>query len=358
MESITIYRCERIFEECSELLNSNLSKKLTLLVTLKGRHDFTERMVKYLHDTQYPFHVLFADGSLEDTTEKFFESVGPLNFSFEYIRYPKDKTLVDFYKKCKDASLEVKTPYVMMADNDDFPIVAGQIKAIEFLENHPDYVGFRGRVPGLYTSNPSEPYAKHCYFTPYYCCSFYLNDKLDFDDPLLRLRSYFKNFSEAYYSVLTAATLKKGMTEIYTHNFKSLHVHETALSCFYLSCGKIKTSNTVTYIRQKFSSTMGANEKPWIESIFYVDLISEIKTTIQILVKSFPKKHRTSSYEKLLDAYICSIKEKHSNTKSAILKKLGRFIVCKGPYVIFLKFLFKLLPQSCCSLSMLGHTKK
>jgi glycosyltransferase domain-containing protein len=139
----------------------SLESKLTLLVHLKDRAAFTQRLCEYFHLTKYPCHVFFADVSLEDENEKIIASFNNANFSYTYHRYPKDLTLSDFYAKVADAASKITTPYVMPFCNDDFPILDSQLKAVEFLENHDDYVGCNGHIfPFFIAPDSSKPYGK------------------------------------------------------------------------------------------------------------------------------------------------------------------------------------------------------
>jgi|GEM_PF-4367388 len=259
-----------------------MTNPLTLLVFLKDRADFTKRFIDYLSFIQYPFHVLFADGSLEDENEKIFKSLGNVNFSYEYIRYPKDQTINHYYQKCVLAIEKVKTPYVMLVDNDDFPIVEGQSEAINFLEKNQDYIGCNGRVGGVMVSpNAQSPYGKWSLYLPLYCYSMDVKVLLDEDDPIKRIRSYLNNFYSIFYSVYRTKNLKSCFKEVLSLNFSDLGIYELFFSYIQLAQGKIHTINTLTYIRQKGSSQAAASQKDWFHRLFYTNWLEDLKAAIQ-----------------------------------------------------------------------------
>ena len=61
------------------------------------------------------------------------------------MRYPFDSSYAHFYAKLADALARVTTPFVVMADNDDFFIPHGLERAVEFLLAHPDHVACGGQ---------------------------------------------------------------------------------------------------------------------------------------------------------------------------------------------------------------------
>ena len=108
--------------------------ELTILLTLKDRPLFTFRWMAYANSIRFPFKVLIADGGKDETVPKVLsDKTNFPNVNYEYIRYPYDVTYAEYYSKVVDALSHVKTPFAVMADNDDFFIVEGLRLAVEFL---------------------------------------------------------------------------------------------------------------------------------------------------------------------------------------------------------------------------------
>lgn len=121
--------------------------KLTIVLLLKDRIQFTQRWMSYAEKIQLPFKILIADGSSDDRAKDLLsdKAVFP-NVDYEYLRYPYDKTLPHFYNKTVDILSKVTTPYALLASNDDFLFIEGLRSAIAFLEDNSDYISARGEI--------------------------------------------------------------------------------------------------------------------------------------------------------------------------------------------------------------------
>ncbi|MGV8948006.1 MAG: TIGR00180 family glycosyltransferase [Candidatus Paracaedibacter sp.] len=258
-----------------------MNNQLTLLVYLKDRSEFTKRFVDYLSAIKYPFPVIFADGSIGNENEVFFTLAKKKDFTYEYIRYPKDETLSDYYAKGASAIKKVKTPYVMLVDNDDFPILEGQLKAIDFLDKNQDYGGCNGRVGGVVV-NPtaSNPYGEKILLLPYYCNSMDRSILLDQETGTKRIKAYLGNFYSIFYSVYRTENLTHTLKKVRELNFSDLGILELFFSYMQLAQGKVHTIDSLTYIRQKGSSQAAASQKDWFHRLFYTEWLSDLKQAI------------------------------------------------------------------------------
>lgn len=266
-------------------------EKLTLVVFLKDRAEFTKRFCVYLSEVKYPFLVYFADGSLSDENEKYLSNLKNVNFSFLYKRYPKDVSLLDYYKKCRLSFSDIKTPYAMIADNDDFPVWEGQLKAVEFLENNPSFIGCNGRVMGIFLSPCTNmPYGKNCLFHPHYCQTMDIPVQLDQEAATQRIESYLKNFYSVYYSVFRTESLVHTSALIEEFNFSELGIHELFFSYSQIAQGKINSIGDVTYIRQKGSSQAAATQKDWFHRLFHTNWLEDSKKTLVSIARSVAEK--------------------------------------------------------------------
>ena len=122
---------------------------LTILLTLKNRALFAFRWMRYANAVRFPYKVLIADGGADERVSEILANRPNFpNVNYEYIRYPYDQTYAHYYAKLVDALARVETPFVVMADNDDFFVVDGLTRSVEFLRNHPDYSSCRGIIGG------------------------------------------------------------------------------------------------------------------------------------------------------------------------------------------------------------------
>ncbi len=124
----------------------NVHDDLTVLLTLKDRVPFTSRWMNYANATCFPFKVLIADGGSDEGASALLADRKKYpNLNYDYVRYPPDRSYPDYYAKIADALGRVSTPYVVMADNDDFFCVDALREAIRFLSDHPDHVSCGGQ---------------------------------------------------------------------------------------------------------------------------------------------------------------------------------------------------------------------
>ena len=86
-----------------------------------------------------PFRFLIADGRVRPPLMEMLENSRELfpHLDIEYVRYPDDASWSRYFAKMHDALRRVRTPYVMLVDNDDFLACAGIESCMEFLDFAP-----------------------------------------------------------------------------------------------------------------------------------------------------------------------------------------------------------------------------
>jgi len=120
--------------------------KLTILLTLKDRAEFTLRWMSYAERTHLPYRVLIADGGMGDEAGRILADQARFpHVDYEYRRFPPDVSYRQYYEKIDEALAQVSTPYVVMADNDDFLFAPVLEQSIRFLDAHPGYIASGGQ---------------------------------------------------------------------------------------------------------------------------------------------------------------------------------------------------------------------
>ena len=116
----------------------------SVLLVLKNRSAHTRRLMNIWETEQFPYKILIADGGndkdLEDTLSD--KSNFP-HVNYEYIKYPFDNNLQQFYAKMSDAVMRIDTDTVSVMDNDDDLSIEGIEKCLEILEDD-SYSSARG----------------------------------------------------------------------------------------------------------------------------------------------------------------------------------------------------------------------
>lgn len=119
----------------------NLKDILTIVIPLKGRPEYTKRILEYSNWINCPFKILLGDGGNENL--KLNKNDFP-DIDFEHIKYPYDKDIQTYSKKMSDLISKVETPLTMMIDNDNFYCLDGVFNIIKFLYENKDFIGGRG----------------------------------------------------------------------------------------------------------------------------------------------------------------------------------------------------------------------
>jgi glycosyltransferase domain-containing protein len=233
-----------------------MAPRLTIVLPLKGRPLFTMRFLFHANRERMPFRFLIADGEvrpplcdiLENAREHF------PNLDIEYVRYPDDTGFSRYFAKMHDALRRVRTPYVMLADNDDFLAPAGIERMVDFLDAHPDYVCCGGSIAGFSLYAPlSAPPGK--LLGPVNRLTYsYTPDSSPQEvrsaDVRARVQSGFHCYW-FFYSVYRPRALELVWKEIVEIDFSNFHALELYSTLRTLTLGKARQDQTVTsYLKQ------------------------------------------------------------------------------------------------------------
>lgn len=125
-----------------------MTERLTIVLPLKGRSPWTFRFLAHAEKLRFPYRLLVADGEVDEVVAEQLSAHRKLfpHVNMEYVQYPDDQSLKHFFRKMADACNRIRTPYAMLADNDDFLCYEGIERALDFLDKHPDYVCARGQI--------------------------------------------------------------------------------------------------------------------------------------------------------------------------------------------------------------------
>jgi glycosyltransferase domain-containing protein len=131
-------------------------RDLTIVLALKDRVEFTWRWLAYAERVALPFKVLVADGGRDEAVPRILADRSRFpNVDYEYVRYPYDASYSEYYAKLSDALNRVRTPYAVLADNDDLFAPAGLKQSLDFLAAHSDYAACGGQW-ALFWVSPSD----------------------------------------------------------------------------------------------------------------------------------------------------------------------------------------------------------
>ena len=238
--------------------------KLTIVLTLKDRIEFTYRWMKYMNDVKCPYKILVADGGESLEIEKHLKNTHNYpNLVYDYIRYPVDENLDLFYKKLANVSSLVVTDYVLWADNDDFFLLDHVKEMIQFLDFNTDYIGARGssidfEIFDEIGNSENIVQGKSYFATELISPSIEQNlsyDRIQFlGENVLQY-----NFYNNWYCLLRSSSISKIFADISSLAHKSPIPLEVLTNLMIVRDGKIKIYPYPYYFRQVGTSQYGGH---------------------------------------------------------------------------------------------------
>lgn len=226
----------------------------TVLLMLKDRFPFTKRWLNYMAAIKFPYKIFIADGSADDQAKRYLEA-NKEKFShldINYVRYPHDENYSVYYKKIADALGKIKTKYVSVSDNDDFYVVDGIARSIDFLEKNADYSSCRGEISSIAIYTPSNrPDLKFLYGkSGSIVYKYYYGESIEFDRSSERVLSHGAKYDPTFYDVHRTGHLKMCFEILRDINPENLYVAEFLTSFLTVASGKIKRLPCLYYVRQ------------------------------------------------------------------------------------------------------------
>lgn len=234
------------------------SAPLTVVLILKGRPTFTRRWLAYAKAyLNYP--ILVADGSSDEDsagTAVLCRELAASGFAVEYVRYPYDANLSLFYSKLADAIGRVRTPYVALADNDDFFWPESLAACVEFLESNPDHVACGGRMVGFTVDDESQGrlYGRRVAFHSPAVSFSSLRQKSAAE----RVRAHFARYHPTWYDVQRVEVLKKAVETLRVADPTNVFLVELWTSFLAAAAGPIGHLPRAYLFRQRDTPTSAA----------------------------------------------------------------------------------------------------
>jgi glycosyltransferase domain-containing protein len=237
-----------------------MTPRLTIVLPLKGRHLFTLRFLWHANKARLPYRFIIADGQVHPELARLLENSNHVfpELDLEYVKYPDDVDFQHYYAKMADVLQRACTPYVKVADNDDFLAHAGLEYCMDFLDAHSDYVCCSGGIGGFSVHTPVHdclervvgPFNKLTYCYAPRDRSVDLNSSSTTDRVLTGLRNTWN-----FYAVFRAPALALMWKEVREMNLTSFTLKERFLAMRALTIGKGRSDPGVfSYWRQYWTS--------------------------------------------------------------------------------------------------------
>jgi glycosyltransferase domain-containing protein len=250
---------------------------LTIILTLKDRSEYTRRWLRYMNDLECPYKILVGDGGTDVDIQAHLEAKNEYpNLDYEYCRFPPDASFADFYNKLLALSGMVTTPYVLLADNDDFYKISLFDSFMKFLDARQEYVGIRGSVVNFWLRDKTNAVLRQPTGVSY-CAIGMPAVGLEQETFIERAEtflggieqfSYFMN----WYCIFRSHALHTTLSTLRDHMPIDDFVYELMFSMLMLQQGRVRVESEESYYRQYGTSiglaTLQASGASTLERMF------------------------------------------------------------------------------------------
>lgn len=302
-----------------------MREDLTILLLLKDRDDFTIRWLEYARKIKIPYKIILSNGGLEsDLNEKLHEKEFHLELDLEYIRYPYDANHAIFFSKVYDSLKKVKTPFVLLASNDDFYFLDALESSISFLKDNLDYSSSRGEIWDFSTSQGGMGRPKSSDHSTYGrmegISKLYHDPSVFGGSAMERVLNFSSRANSTWHDVIRTESLKAAYSALLNSEINDLVLADSLISFFIASRGQIHRGDGLYMLHQCHSemaalTVLHSSPFEWVNS---PDWDSELEKFLDVISLQVSSQDQTSFYEakcRLLKAYI----------KYSILDKMANF---------------------------------
>jgi glycosyltransferase domain-containing protein len=267
-----------------------IKSNVTIVLPLKDRIPYTLRWMNYANVCKLPFKILIADGGKENNLQNILTKESYPNLDFEYLRYPFDRSFSEYYSKLVDVVSKVETPFVVMADNDQFPIKIGIEASADFLQKNSDYIACAGKS----VSCTVRDHNGHSSLQGKVRFTLIRQDKsIEFNTARERIVRQFSNHILTYYDVHRTNVLLDHFRILRILDIKDVYLAEEFLTIWLVASGKIKRVPELSLVRQTNTTSAnpivyGQNDalsrmfiESWSKDFYgYIEVVAEVANSI------------------------------------------------------------------------------
>lgn len=220
--------------------------KVTIIIPTYNRPNYLRRILDYYREEKNDFEIISADSS-SDENKKLNKKIISLfsNLKILYLDNYPDK--INPWYKFADATNYAKSKYCLFCADDDFITLNGINKAVDFLENNPDFVVAHGRYMGFYLKTKKNGEKQFCWRPIYH------QESIISPNPAVRLKSHLSNYlSPTIYAVYRIDFLKMIYKELLSSKVDPLLFGELLPSMITLIYGKMKRLDILYAARQVY----------------------------------------------------------------------------------------------------------
>lgn len=177
----------------------------TLVIPTYNRPTELSRLLHYLAHDNAEFQILVLDSGSSISRNENKNMLKKMDLSVQYIEY--DEKIKPF-DKFSDGVSRVQTPFCQLCADDDLVLVGGISKCIEYLRQNNDY-----KVAHGYYFMFLECKQQGGMDIPF---TLYFSPSIEQQDPILRLKTLFKNYQALTYGVFSTPILNQILNQVRT----------------------------------------------------------------------------------------------------------------------------------------------
>jgi glycosyltransferase domain-containing protein len=318
-----------------------MEKNLTILVLLKGREEFTERFVEFFINSKLKYKLFFADGDKKRISKKILNKLKKSNVDFQYHKFEHDINYKRFINKIYQSLKLIKTKYVMLFDNDDFPQKYSINKCLLKLEKSTDIIGCGGYLINfnLFSLKNKKNYLSG---NAVNLSKINLGSNFNNQNSIKRLSFFLtkkKNINTVN-DIIKTNILKKNYKILKNLKFDYIFFYFLLADIFNYYSGKIYKIKMPFIIHQHHSDGLSIKMKSIYETLEDQNYLKQKKIVYKIIRQEF----KNEKIINLLDKYFAQI-----DRKSVIYKKKfkrlnkNNQINILNKTVEFIKFFYQIL---------------
>lgn len=277
---------------------------LTVLLTLKDRAPYTIRWLSYANQIRFPFKVLIADGGGDEgIPRRLADRTSFPHLDYEYVRYPFDATYGHYYSKIADALSRIRTPFAVMADNDDFFVVDGLQKAIAFLKTHADFSACSGHIGTFWVWDSTQSGHQGVYGDRIEYRSSHAPISLPQDSAVERVRAHSRRYdTNTYYAVQRTTDMRTRFEALRHADLRDLFLAEFLVFFLISIAGKVKGHDALYLARQVNSADRSAEthqkaDGSYVDRMLVPTWSRDFEQFIEVVSQALQDKERISPDE-------------------------------------------------------------
>lgn len=326
-------------------MNKVKNKYLTIILQIRDKHEYTFRWLDYAYDQNCPFQIYIADGSRNSKVKKYIIKKNLHHrLKIEYKKTDYDINWKTYCSKISIALNNIKTSYILIADNDDFYNFKNVEKCINYLNQNSDFASCGGNTVNFCILDGNVQGNK---------VQFKKQNKLSYINNNLfeNVKLYLSNTTGGpFYYVHRRIIFKDGWRKNINLNFLNPRMTEIFMELYILSSGKVNVLPFNFYYRQYgegIGNSVGLSNN-FIEEVFRFNWYKDVNNIFDIISRKISKLNNSKVNiikSELLDYFKVFLRPWLINSidltgKSLEAKKARRLMIKNGIKYGYLNYVY------------------